>query len=85
MDRRTALSGLAFAGLMAASVAEAQPRPAPAAHPHTKIHAAIDALQSARDELEHAAHDFGGHRVDAIKAIDEALKQLRLALQYADK
>jgi hypothetical protein len=78
MDRRTALTGLAFAGLMAASAADAQ---APPEH-HPKIHQAIDALQAARDDLEHAAHDFGGHRVDAIKAIDEALRQLRMALRF---
>jgi hypothetical protein len=36
-------------------------------------------------ELEHASHDFGGHRADALKSIDESLKQLRLALAYDKK
>jgi hypothetical protein len=53
----------------------------PAEHPH--IRAAINELEQAKHELETAAHDFGGHRVQAIRAIDEAIKQLREALKYA--
>jgi len=49
-------------------------------HPH--IRAAIHELQEARHELETAAHDFGGHRKEAIEAIDNALRQLQQALQY---
>ncbi len=52
-------------------------------HPH--IRAAIRELQAAKHELETAAHDFGGHRVEAIKAVDEAIKQLREALEYDKK
>ena len=33
-------------------------------------------------ELQTAAHDFGGHRVEAIRAIDVAMKHLRLAQQF---
>lgn len=66
--------------------------PAPAAqekkeggehHPH--IRAAIRELQEARHELETAAHDFGGHRVEAMQAIDNAIKQLKEALEYDKK
>ena len=49
---------------------------------HPQIRDAMHALEAARNHLEHAAHDFGGHRVDAIKAIDEAHHQLELCLQY---
>jgi len=35
--------------------------------------------------MQHAAHDFGGHREDALKACDEAIRQLNLALQYDKK
>ena len=58
---------------------------APGKEKHPAIHAAINSLEKAKRELEGAAHDFGGHRVDAIKAIDEALKQLRLADAYDAK
>jgi len=50
--------------------------------PHPEIRAALDALRNARAHLEHAAHDFGGHRVDAIKATDEAIRQLEICLKY---
>jgi hypothetical protein len=56
--------------------------PSPAAGRHPQIHAAIDALERAKMHLEEAAHDFGGHRVEAIHAIDEAENQLRICLQY---
>jgi len=52
------------------------------AEPHPQINAAIRSLVRAREHLQHAAHDFGGHCVDAIAAIDAALAQLKLALQY---
>jgi hypothetical protein len=51
-------------------------------HPH--IRRAIHELREARKELKTAAHDFGGHRVEALEAVDVAIKQLELALK-ADK
>ncbi|HVH68218.1 MAG TPA: hypothetical protein VM716_10155 [Gemmatimonadales bacterium] len=69
-------------------VAANQPRtpPAPLAstvqEPHPQIMGAIRALEAAKEHLQHAAHDFGGHRVKAIRAVDVALVQLKLALQY---
>jgi hypothetical protein len=32
--------------------------------------------------LEHASHDFGGHRQEAMRAIDEAIRQLQICMQY---
>jgi hypothetical protein len=56
--------------------------PSPAAGRHPQIEDALRALANAKQHLEQAAHDFGGHRVDAIHAIDEADRQLRVCLQY---
>ncbi len=56
--------------------------PSPAAGRHPEIEDALRALHNAKDHLQHAAHDFGGHRVDAIRAIDEADRQLRICMQY---
>jgi hypothetical protein len=56
--------------------------PAPAPPPHPEIREAIESLRHAREHLDHAAHDFGGHRVEAIKATDEAIRQLQLCLQF---
>jgi hypothetical protein len=44
---------------------------------HPRIAAAI-----ARAYMEEAPHDFGGHRVEAIRATDEAIRQLNFALAY---
>jgi hypothetical protein len=52
-------------------------------HPH--IRAAIHELREAKHELETAAHDFGGHRKEAIEAVDNAIKQLQEALEYDKK
>ena len=49
---------------------------------HPEIRDAMASLRRAKDHLEHAAHDFGGHRVDAIRAIDEAQRQLEICLKY---
>jgi hypothetical protein len=49
---------------------------------HPRIANAIHALQAARDELQAAPHDFGGHKAAAIEACDNALKELKQALDY---
>ena len=50
-------------------------------HPH--IRAAVAELQSAKEELRTAAHDFCGHRAEALEKTDQALNQLRAALACA--
>jgi hypothetical protein len=50
-------------------------------HPH--IRAAVGALEAAQQELREAAHDFCGHRKDALRDTDAALKQLRFAMECA--
>jgi hypothetical protein len=49
---------------------------------HPAIRRAIRDLELAKKDMQGAAHDFGGHRVDAIAACDNAIAQLKLALQY---
>lgn len=55
---------------------------AAAAEPHPEIHEALAALRRAKEHMEHAAHDFGGHRVEALRATDEAIKQLEICLKF---
>jgi hypothetical protein len=65
--------------------AAAQPAAAtatPAAEPHPEIREAIASLRRAKEHLEHGAHDFGGHRVEALKATEEAIHQLEICLKY---
>jgi hypothetical protein len=64
--------------------AAATPAPVPAATPadHPEIHDALASLRHAREHLEHAAHDFGGHKADALRATDEAIHQLEICLKF---
>jgi hypothetical protein len=85
---------LAFAlPAAAAEKASAKASPAPSAHPapaaspappeqHPEIREALEALRRAKEHMQHAAHDFGGHRVEALRATDEAIHQLEVCLKY---
>ena len=53
--------------------------PPPEHHPH--IRAAIGELREAREELRTAAHDFCGHRKEAVEKTDQALHQLEMAVE----
>jgi hypothetical protein len=52
---------------------------------HPAIQKAIAALERAKYDMNHASHDFGGHRADALAATDKAIEQLKLALNYDKK
>jgi F0F1-type ATP synthase membrane subunit b/b' len=52
---------------------------------HPKIRQAIRALENAKKDMQQAAHDFGGHRAEALAACDKAIEQLNLALNYDKK
>jgi hypothetical protein len=49
---------------------------------HPRLVRAIESLRDARAYLAEAPHDFGGHKADAIRATDEAIRQLNFALAY---
>ena len=52
---------------------------------HPVIRQAIRQLEQTKYMLQHkAAHDFGGHKVQAIQSIDQAIEHLNQALR-ADK
>ncbi|MBV9522787.1 MAG: hypothetical protein JO010_08340 [Alphaproteobacteria bacterium] len=77
IDRRTVLAVAALGGAtLSATLASAAPER------HPEIRKAIGALERAKSDLEHANHDFGGHRKEALEAVDRAIAQLRVALQY---
>jgi hypothetical protein len=42
-------------------------------------------LREAKKNLELAKHDFGGHRVSALKHVNEALEECREALESDKK
>ena len=66
----------------AASALPATPAAATPAEPHPQIREALAALRRAKEHMEHAAHDFGGHRVEAIEATNKAIEQLEICLKY---
>ena len=60
----------------------ATPRPASAGgEPHPLIRRAVNALHGAVTDLQNAAHDYCGHRLEALQASNSALAQLQQALQ----
>ena len=49
---------------------------------HPRIARAIEALRDARAYMQEAPHDFGGHKAEAIRATDDAIRQLNFALAF---
>jgi hypothetical protein len=49
---------------------------------HPRLTHAVEALKDARAYLQEAPHDFGGHKADAIRATDNAIRQIELARAY---
>lgn len=47
---------------------------------YPRIHSALEALRSAREELN-AAGDFHGHKDAAMRAVDEAIRQLQILVE----
>ena len=71
------------AQIYSSSTAIAAPAPVPMAVPIPprcpNIHEAIQQLQAAEGTLRNAAHDFCGHKRDAMEAVHGAIEQLRQA------
>ena len=82
----TAPAASTNANVPATPAASAQPAMPEAAanpaEPHPQIRVALGALRRAKEHLQHAAHDFGGHRDEALEATDKAIAQLEICLKY---
>lgn len=63
------------AGMSIGAWAEKQPR----------MTASLSYLVKAKNELERATHDKGGHRVAAIRLIDEAMHEVRAGIAYDNR
>jgi hypothetical protein len=74
------LSGIVLGLLLSAGIWTLGAQNERAMHP--RIAKAIEALRDARAYMEEAPHDFGGHKADAMRACDNAIRQLNLALAY---
>jgi len=49
---------------------------------HAELDGALRALQRAKAGLEHASHDFGGHRAKALDLTNQAIDEVKQALAY---
>jgi len=63
---------------VAAAPAPAAPAAAPAHHPH--IEEGLEAMRSAKHQLESAEHDFHGHRVKAIEHLNRAIREAEICM-----
>ncbi|HYA91962.1 MAG TPA: hypothetical protein VEK32_10740 [Thermodesulfobacteriota bacterium] len=79
------LSLMVPALMVSQTLGQTQPKQVQVKEQHPAIRAAIKALEKAKYDLEHAAHDFGGHRAEALEAVNRAIEQLRKALEYDRK
>ena len=75
---RLTLAAAALLGIAGLTVRATEPT-----HPHHHIHHALWELRDARKELKESKHDFGGHKQAALSAINDAIKNLDLALKNA--
>ena len=57
----------------------------PAGEAHPLIKRALSALQAAKSDLQNAAHDYCGHRVEALEATNAAINELQQALACAER
>ena len=64
-------------GGLAAGLAKAEPQP----HMRT----ALSHLRSAKQQLEAAEPDKGGHRVRAIEATNSAIREVEAGIAYANR
>jgi len=82
---------LAFAMSLPAAAQATAPAPTPKLkrvqhhEDHPDMRAAISHLREAKNSLEHAAHDFGGHRSKALTHVNEALEECEKAMAFVEK
>lgn len=76
--RRDLLAGIGMMGAAAALLVA--PAPAQGDQPH--MHAALDALRTARRELEAADADKGGHRAKALRFVQDAIAQVERGMSF---
>ncbi len=67
-----------------APAAKAAPTVSAAAEDQPHMEAALKSLREAREHLQQAEADKGGHRAAAIKATDEAIKHAEMGMKFAN-
>ena len=49
---------------------------------HPRLSRALESMRDARAYLQEAPHDFGGHKQAALRATDEAIRQVEIASRF---
>lgn len=75
------LCTLVLAGLLVLVLGTSAVRLA-AAEPQPHMRAALMALRNAKNQLEKASHDKGGHRVRAIGLINQAISEVEKGIAF---
>jgi hypothetical protein len=78
LTRRSVLSAV----LPAALLTLALPRRAKASADQPHMHAALEALRTAKRELEAATQDKGGHRAKALAFVNDAIAQTEKGIAF---
>jgi hypothetical protein len=79
--RHSPTLALAGVALMQPACAEQGP---PQGHVQGHMLNALSALNTARDELNQASHNKGGHRVKAIALINQAIEQVNAGIAVGE-
>lgn len=75
------ISTFVLTGICGLGVAYETMKPASAeAQPH--MVAALATLKSAKNQLENAQHDKGGHRAKALAATEQAIAETKAGIEY---
>ena len=74
------ISGLVLGAFLSAGALTLSAQNERAMHP--RIAAAIEALKDAHAYMAAAPHDFGGHKAEAMRVSETAIRELNLALRY---
>jgi hypothetical protein len=59
--------------------------PSAQSEPQPRMQAALVALTTAKNNLEKASHDKGGHRVAALKYVNNAIDEVKKGIEYDNK
>jgi hypothetical protein len=73
----------ALAVLLGLGLTLGAPAQARAADRFRHLMATLYELKEARKEVKDASHDFGGHRKEALEAIDAAIEQVERCFKFA--
>ena len=74
LSRRRAAKTIISAGVAGFAVAAVSSAQQP------KMEEALSHLKAARESLDKAAHNKGGHRVNAIKLVDQAIEEVKAGI-----